>query len=134
MVLDERSCIRHIMSTSLEPQQAVESALSVAECINTCRYPVSNSSIRILHPFCFRLPDPELLRRTMREKQFSAKKCEPFKRRSFYDLGLHTEQVECTGEVCCTVRPKNHCATPNHSTNNLNLTHDDFVRNGKKLM
>ena len=39
----------------------------------------------------------------MREKQFSAKKCEPFKRRSFYDLGLHTEQVECTGEVCCTV-------------------------------
>merc|ERR1739848_16403 len=79
VVLDERSCIRHIMSTSLEPQQAVESALSVAECINTCR-----------------LPGPELLRRTMREKQFSAKKCEPFKRRSFYDLGLHTEQGQIT--------------------------------------
>ena len=38
VMLDECSCIRHVMSTSLEPEDAVEAALSAAITMNTCRY------------------------------------------------------------------------------------------------
>ena len=38
VMLDECSCIRHVMSTSLEPEDAVEAALNAAKTMNTCRY------------------------------------------------------------------------------------------------
>ena len=37
VMLDECSCIRHVMSTSLEPEDAVEAALNAAKTMNTCR-------------------------------------------------------------------------------------------------
>ena len=37
VMLDECSCIRHVMSTSLEPEEAVEAALSAAKTMNSCR-------------------------------------------------------------------------------------------------
>merc|ERR1739838_192905 len=54
VMLDECSCIRHVMTTSLEPEDAVEAALNAAKTMNTCR-----------------LPDPESLRKTP-EKEPSA--------------------------------------------------------------
>ena len=44
VMLDECSCIRHVMSTSLEPEDAVEAALSAAITMNTCRYAIYWSS------------------------------------------------------------------------------------------
>ena len=41
VMLDEINCIRHIMSTSLDPEDAVEAALSAAITMNTCRYLLS---------------------------------------------------------------------------------------------
>eukprot|EP00090_Calanus_glacialis_P033874 TRINITY_DN5642_c0_g1_i2.p1 TRINITY_DN5642_c0_g1~~TRINITY_DN5642_c0_g1_i2.p1 ORF type:complete len:226 (+),score=58.48 TRINITY_DN5642_c0_g1_i2:129-806(+) len=79
VMLDECSCIRHVMSTSLEPEDAVEAALSAAITMNTCR-----------------LPDPESLRKTTRERNFGKQKYDVFKRKSFYDLGLNTEQGQIT--------------------------------------
>merc|ERR1712183_899437 len=79
VMLDECSCIRHVMSTSLEPEEAVEAALSAAKTMNTCR-----------------LPDPDSLRRTTRERTFGKQKYDTFKRKSFYDLALHTEQGQIT--------------------------------------
>eukprot|EP00092_Neocalanus_flemingeri_P036687 GFUD01039942.1.p1 GENE.GFUD01039942.1~~GFUD01039942.1.p1 ORF type:complete len:223 (+),score=77.66 GFUD01039942.1:74-742(+) len=78
VMLDECSCIRHVMSTSLEPEDAVEAALSAAKTMNTCR-----------------LPDPESLRKTTRPT-FGKQKFDAFKRKSFYDLALHTEQGQIT--------------------------------------
>merc|ERR1712126_362207 len=37
IMLDDQQCIRHVMSTSLEPEDAVESALQAAKIINTVR-------------------------------------------------------------------------------------------------
>eukprot|EP00091_Calanus_sinicus_P008609 TRINITY_DN2074_c0_g1_i11.p1 TRINITY_DN2074_c0_g1~~TRINITY_DN2074_c0_g1_i11.p1 ORF type:complete len:182 (-),score=64.02 TRINITY_DN2074_c0_g1_i11:167-712(-) len=79
VMLDECSCIRHVMSTSLEPEDAVEAALSAAITMNTCR-----------------LPDPDSLRKTTRERNFGKQKYDAFKRKSFYDLGLNTEQGQIT--------------------------------------
>merc|ERR1712128_98226 len=79
VMLDECSCIRHVMSTSLEPEDAVEAALNAAKTMNTCR-----------------LPDPESLRKTTRERTFGRQKFDAFKRKSFYDLALHTEQGQIT--------------------------------------
>eukprot|EP00092_Neocalanus_flemingeri_P017366 GFUD01018783.1.p1 GENE.GFUD01018783.1~~GFUD01018783.1.p1 ORF type:complete len:193 (-),score=56.29 GFUD01018783.1:24-602(-) len=39
VMLDECSCVRHVMSTSLEPEDAVEAALSAAKTMNTCWLP-----------------------------------------------------------------------------------------------
>jgi len=79
VMLDECSCIRHVMSTSLEPEEAVEAALSAAKTMNSCR-----------------LPDPDSLRKTTRERSFGKQKYDAFKRKSFYDLGLNTEQGQIT--------------------------------------
>merc|ERR1712050_450125 len=57
VMLDEINCIRHVMSTSLEP---------------------------------------ESLRKTTRERNFGRQKYDTFKRKSFYDLGLNTEQGQIT--------------------------------------
>ena len=43
-----------------------------------------------------RLPDPESLRKTTRERTFGKQKFDAFKRKSFYDLALHTEQGQIT--------------------------------------
>merc|ERR1719206_1413504 len=68
-----------IMSTSLDPEDAVEAALSAAITMNTCR-----------------LPDPDSLRKTTRERNFGKQKYDAFKRKSFYDLALNTEQGQIT--------------------------------------
>merc|ERR1712234_89144 len=60
-------------------EEAVEAALSAAKTMNTCR-----------------LPDPESLRKTTRERNFGRQKYDTFKRKSFYDLGLNTEQGQIT--------------------------------------
>ena len=43
VMLDECSCIRHVMSTSLEPEDAVEAALNAAKTMNTCRYSLKDA-------------------------------------------------------------------------------------------
>merc|ERR1712055_603203 len=43
-----------------------------------------------------RLPDPDSLRKTTRERNFGKQKYDAFKRKSFYDLGLNTEQGQIT--------------------------------------
>merc|ERR1712025_796672 len=75
VMLDDMQVIRHVMSTSLEPEEAVASALDAARVINTCR-----------------LPDPESLRGVMRERKFEKHSFQAFKRKSFYDMALNTEQ------------------------------------------
>ena len=54
VMLDECSCIRHVMSTSLEPEEAVESALSAAITMNTCRYIVYK---KVFDKLSVQLPD-----------------------------------------------------------------------------
>merc|ERR1711872_39964 len=79
VMLDDLQCIRHVMSTSLEPEEAVASALNAAVLLNTLR-----------------LPDPESLRVTTRERKFEKHRFDAFKRRSFYDMALNTEQGQIT--------------------------------------
>merc|ERR1712032_172554 len=74
IILDEKSCIRHVMTTSLSPADAVDSALSAAEAMRM-----------------YNLPDPNVYRTTTRERTFEKKKFNEFKRRSFYDMQLNTE-------------------------------------------
>jgi len=75
VMLDDMQVIRHVMTTSLEPDEAVASALDAAVLLNTCR-----------------LPDPESLRVVTRERKFEKQKFEAFKRKSYYDMALNTEQ------------------------------------------
>merc|ERR1712168_608779 len=84
VMLDERSCIRHVMSTSLEPGDAVESALRAARVIRN-----------------FNLPDPVSFRRTTAERKFEKKSFNSFKRQSFYEMKLDTEsgQIKYFGEA-----------------------------------
>merc|ERR1712168_1326995 len=79
VMLDDMQCIRHVMSTSLDPEEAVASALEAALVLNTCR-----------------LPDPSSLRLTSRERKFEKQRFQQFKRKSFYDLQLNTEQGQIT--------------------------------------
>jgi len=84
IILDEKSCIRHVMTTSLSPADAVDSALSAAEAMRM-----------------YNLPDPNVYRTTTRERTFEKKKFNEFKRRSFYDMQLNTEagQIKYLGEA-----------------------------------
>merc|ERR1711875_160971 len=84
VMLDERSCIRHVMSTSLEPGDAVESALRAARVIKN-----------------YNLQDPVAFRRTTAERKFEKKSFSTFKRQSFYEMKLDTEsgQIKYFGEA-----------------------------------
>jgi len=79
IMLDDQQCIRHVVSTSLEPEEAVRSALDAAKILNTVR-----------------MPDPASVRATMRERKFEKTRFDAFKRKSFYDLELNTEQGQIT--------------------------------------
>merc|ERR1711892_115244 len=79
IMLDDMQCIRHVVSTSLEPKDAVESALEAAKVLRTTR-----------------LPDPSSLRRTMSDRRFEKTRFNAFKRRSFYDMELNTEEGQIT--------------------------------------
>merc|ERR1711890_61595 len=80
----EKQCIRHVMTTSLEPGDAVASALEAARIIKN-----------------YNLPDPLSCRRTTGGRDFQKKSFDRFKRASFYDLGLNTEsgQIKYLGEA-----------------------------------
>jgi len=84
VMLDEKQCIRHVMTTSLEPGDAVNSALEAARVIKN-----------------YNLPDPISCRRTTGGRDFQKKSFDRFKRASFYDLGLNTEsgQIKYLGEA-----------------------------------
>jgi len=69
VMLDEKSCIRHVMTTSLEPSDAVASALEAAKIIKT-----------------YNLPDPISCRRLTGGRDFQKKSFDRFKRKSFYDM------------------------------------------------
>jgi len=79
IMLDDMQCIRHVISTSLEPDEVVASALDAAIILNTVR-----------------LPDPESLRVITKERTFEKQRFNKFKRKSFYDMGLDTEQGQIT--------------------------------------
>merc|ERR1712179_308443 len=83
-MLDEKSCIRHVMTTSLEPSDAVASALEAANIIKT-----------------YNLPDPISCRRLTGGRDFQKKSFDRFKRKSFYDMELNKEsgQIKYLGEA-----------------------------------
>merc|ERR1712002_943724 len=84
VMLDDRSCIRHVMTTSLEPSDAVESAIRTAKIIKN-----------------YNLPDPALCRSLTKERTFEKHVFDKFQRKSFYDMMLHTEmgQIKYLGEA-----------------------------------
>jgi len=84
IMLDHKSCVRHVMTTSLEPEEAVQSALNAARIIKD-----------------YRLPDPVSFRATTKERKFGKQNYDKFQRQSFYEMQLNTEsgQIRYFGEA-----------------------------------
>merc|ERR1712080_285919 len=73
VMLDEKQCIRHVMTTSLEPRDAVSCALEAARDIK--KYSLSDPmSLREVT----KLPDPVTFRETIEEPQFKKESSKRF--------------------------------------------------------
>merc|ERR1712080_217186 len=73
VMLDEKQCIRHVMTTSLEPRDAVSCALEAARDIK--KYSLSDPmSLREVT----KLPNPDSFRETIEEPQFKKESSKRF--------------------------------------------------------